>query len=155
MAMKWSIPVPWRRGGNKASGAPAAEQDLAAAALAATGPQLDDAAVNETRVRTQFWPKLRRVARRIPFMENLVAAYYCAIDPATPATVRATLFGGLAYFVLPMDFIPDIVAGLGYTDDAAVISAMVAALSRHVKPRHRDAARAALGKEARPDDANS
>ncbi len=34
--------------------------------------------------------------------------------------VRATLFGALAYFILPIDVIPDILLGLGYTDDAAV-----------------------------------
>lgn len=118
--------------------------------MASAEPRLSDPVANEARVRSQFWPKVRRVARRIPFMENLVAAYFCAIDPKTPATVRATIFGGLAYFVLPMDFIPDIVAGLGYTDDAAVISAMLAAIGRHVMPRHREAARAALGKEERP-----
>lgn len=150
--MKWSIPAIWRHRARELAGEhdPAAERDLAKVAMASAEPRLSDPAANEARVRRQFWPKLRRVARRIPFMENLVAAYFCAIDPKTPATVRATLFGGLAYFVLPMDFIPDIVAGLGYTDDAAVISAMLAALGRHVMPRHREAARAALGKEERP-----
>lgn len=97
-------------------------------------------------MRRDFWPKLRRLAGRLPFAEELVAAYYCATDPATPARVRALLFGGIAYFILPFDLIPDIIAGLGYTDDAAIITAIVAALGRHVLPRHREAARKALHK---------
>lgn len=109
-------------------------------------PALADASANEERVRRDFWPKLKRLAGRLPFAEELVAAYYCAIDPQTPARVRALLFGGIAYFILPFDLIPDLIAGLGYTDDAAVVTAIVAALSRHVLPRHREAARQAISK---------
>ena len=50
---------------------------------------------------------------RIPFAEDLVAAYYCALDRDTPGYVRAVLFGALAYFVLPIDVVPDFLAGLG------------------------------------------
>jgi uncharacterized membrane protein YkvA (DUF1232 family) len=100
--------------------------------------------VNETRVRNGFWPKVRRTAAKIPFSRELLAAWYCARDPRTPATAKAILLGALAYFVLPTDAIPDVLAGIGFTDDAAVIAAVLGMLGANLKDRHRDAAREAL-----------
>ncbi len=97
----------------------------------------------------RFWAKLRRVLARIPFAEDLVAAYYCALDRDTPGYVRAVLFGALAYFVLPTDVVPDFLAGLGFTDDASVIAAAIAAVGRHLEPRHREQARQSLERLAR------
>ncbi|MEM7026213.1 MAG: YkvA family protein [Pseudomonadota bacterium] len=96
----------------------------------------------------RFWAKLRRVVARIPFAEDLVAAYYCAMDRDTPGYVRAVLFGALAYFVLPTDLVPDMLAGLGFTDDASVIAAAIAAVGRHLEPKHREAARRRLDRLA-------
>ena len=92
----------------------------------------------------RFWRKVRRVFARIPFAEDLLAAYFCAVDRHTPGYVRAVLCGALAYFMLPADMIPDVLAPLGFTDDASVIAAAIAAVSRHLRPEHRDAARARL-----------
>jgi len=96
----------------------------------------------------RFWRKLKRVLVRIPFAEDLVAAYYCAADPDTPGYVRAVLLGAIAYFVLPIDMVPDILAGLGFTDDASVLAAAVAAVGRHLQPRHRELAQKALDRLA-------
>ena len=92
----------------------------------------------------RFWKKLRRVLARIPFAEDLVAAYYCATDSETPAYVRAVLLGAVAYFILPVDMVPDVLAGLGFTDDASVLAAAVAAVGRHLQPKHRLLAQRAL-----------
>lgn len=92
----------------------------------------------------RFWAKLRRVLARIPFAEDLLAGYYCAIDRDTPASVRAILLGAVAYFVMPADMIPDMLAGLGFTDDAAVLAAAISAVSRHLQPKHRVRARTEL-----------
>ncbi|MGH6915306.1 MAG: YkvA family protein [Geminicoccales bacterium] len=97
----------------------------------------------------RFWAKLRRVVARIPFAEDVVAAYYCALDRDTPGYVRAVLFGALAYFVLPTDMVPDFLAGLGFTDDASVIAAAIAAVGSHLEPRHREQARRSLERLAR------
>lgn len=58
-------------------------------------------------MRRDFWDKAKRVAARLPFAENLLAAYYCALDHDTPVQAKAMLFAALAYFVLPFDFFPD------------------------------------------------
>lgn len=96
------------------------------------------------RVRAKFWQTLKRAARRIPFVEDLVAAYYCALDPKTPMRVRGILLAALAYFVMPMDVIPDFIAVFGFTDDVTVLAAAIAAIRTHITDAHYAAARDAL-----------
>lgn len=100
--------------------------------------------LNERLVAVGFWPKLRKVAAHVPFAAEALAVWYCVQDPETPAPAKGMMLAALAYFVLPTDAIPDFIAGIGYTDDAAVFAAMLALVGRHVKPRHRAAARAAV-----------
>jgi uncharacterized membrane protein YkvA (DUF1232 family) len=99
------------------------------------------------RVRRDFWKVLKRGAKRIPFAEDAVAAYYCAFDTATPFRVRAMLIGALAYFVMPVDAVPDFLVGLGFADDATVLMTALTMLGAHLKPHHREAARRALAGE--------
>jgi len=96
------------------------------------------------RVRAKFWQTLKKAARRVPFVEDLVASYYCALDPKTPMRVRGILLGALAYFVLPFDVIPDFIAVFGFTDDMAVLAAAISAIRGHITPAHYAAARTAL-----------
>jgi uncharacterized membrane protein YkvA (DUF1232 family) len=95
-------------------------------------------------VRRRFWFKLKRGAARLPFAEDLLAAYYCAFDKETPRHVQVTLLGAIAYFILPFDFIPDMLPVLGFTDDAAVLATAIRLVATHITTDHRDAARAAL-----------
>ena len=99
---------------------------------------------DEERVRRDFWKKAGRVAAGLPFAEDLLAAYYCAFDQATPLQVKAVLVGALAYFVLPIDFLPDLLPLIGFTDDAAVLFAALRLVAGNIRPEHRAAARAAL-----------
>lgn len=102
----------------------------------------DDTA--ESTVRHDFWRKLAGHAARLPFAEDLLAAYYCAFDRATPLPVKASLIGALAYFVLPADAVPDVLPALGFTDDAAVLAAAIKLVSSHIRPEHREAAKEKL-----------
>ena len=95
-------------------------------------------------VRKRFWIKLKRVVGGLPFAEDLLAAYYCAFDKQTPRHVQMALLGAIAYFILPFDFIPDRMPILGFTDDAAVLATAIRLVAAHIRPEHRDAARAAL-----------
>ena len=100
--------------------------------------------VNERRVARGFWPKMRRVAARIPFAPEALSVWWCARDPETPTAAKGLMFAALAYFVLPTDAIPDILAGIGFTDDAAVFTALLAVVGKNIKPRHRASAKAWL-----------
>jgi uncharacterized membrane protein YkvA (DUF1232 family) len=96
---------------------------------------------DEQTVEQGFWRKLRRTIGRIPFTEDAAAAYFCAVDPATPRYVGAILLAALAYFVVPADVIPDMIVGLGFSDDASVLLAAITAIGGHLKPQHRRRAR--------------
>ena len=96
--------------------------------------------VNEERVSAGFWPKIRKVAASIPFAKEVLAVWYCAKDDETPLAAKGMMLAALAYFVLPVDAIPDFIAGLGYTDDAAVFAALMSIVGKNLKPRHREAA---------------
>jgi uncharacterized membrane protein YkvA (DUF1232 family) len=102
-------------------------------------------------VTNGFWPKLRDTAARVPFAADAVAAFEAARDPDTPLRAKAILFAALAYFIAPMDALPDFIVGLGLTDDAAVIALVLATLGAVVKPRHKAAARRLLGLKPSPE----
>lgn len=95
-------------------------------------------------VEEGFWPKLRKLAGRIPFAEDLAAAYFCVIDPSTPGRVRGVLLAALAWFVLPAAVMPEFVAVLGFTNEIAVTAIAVRMIRKHLKEQHYVRARAAL-----------
>jgi uncharacterized membrane protein YkvA (DUF1232 family) len=96
----------------------------------------------------ELWDKVRQNLPRLPFAEDVVASYYCAVDPLTPAAVKAVLFGALAYFISPIDLCPDVLALVGFTDDAAVIAAAIVSVRAHMGSDHYQKARDALQKLA-------
>lgn len=104
----------------------------------------DRLAEDRESVRKRFWIKLKKVAVQLPFTEDLLAAYYCAFDKQTPRHVQVALLGAIAYFILPFDFIPDMMPVLGFTDDAAVLATAIRLVATHITEDHREAARAAL-----------
>ncbi len=113
------------------------------------GPE--DADKEEARVRARFWPTVKKALRTIPFIDEVVAAYYAMLDPTTPTSARLTLIAALAYFVTPFDFVPDIILGVGFLDDASVLAAAIAAVSSSIKEEHREAARRALADAVEAD----
>jgi uncharacterized membrane protein YkvA (DUF1232 family) len=102
---------------------------------------------DEDGVLSDFWARVKSVGRNLPFAENLVAAAYCATDPATPARVKLLILGALAYFVMPFDGIPDFLPLMGFTDDAAVLAATIAAIRAHMTDAHAEKAREFLKPE--------
>lgn len=103
-------------------------------------------AADEQTLKQRFWQKLRALAARLPFAEDLLAAHYCAFDRQTPVHVKAALVGAIAYFVLPVDVVPDVLPVIGYTDDAAMLAGAIKLVASHITPDHREAARAKLAR---------
>ena len=103
-------------------------------------------AEGEQTLKRRFWHKLRALATRLPFAEDLVAAHNCAFDRQTPLHVKAALIGALAYFVLPADVVPDVLPVIGYTDDAAMLAGAIKLVASHITPDHREAARQKLAR---------
>lgn len=107
---------------------------------------------DESSVQAGFWRTFRKAAGQIPFAEDLVAAYYCALDPQTPGKAKAVLLGALAYFIMPVDAIPDILAFVGFSDDIAVLTLAIATVRSNMTEAHRIAARRSLANFAADKD---
>ncbi|HBS46492.1 MAG TPA: DUF1232 domain-containing protein, partial [Paenibacillus sp.] len=69
--------------------------------------------------------------------KDAIALNYCAVDAKTPLWAKGIAFGALAYFISPIDAIPDAILGLGFTDDAAIIAAGIKAISGQVTNEHK------------------
>lgn len=93
-----------------------------------------------------FWLKLTRFALSAgrELVEKALWLYYAAESPSTPRWAKATVYGSLAYFILPLDVIPDVLPIAGYTDDLAVIGAAVGAIAFNIDATVRAQAAATL-----------
>lgn len=77
----------------------------------------------------QLSEKLAKVAKKVgaAVIYPVLLLYNLYKSPDTPAQSKMMIIAPLAYFILPVDIIPDALVGLGFTDDAL---AMMAALKR-------------------------
>ena len=76
----------------------------------------------------KFWDKVKNVAKKAGIkVIYLALRLYYAVS-ALPIEKKAIVFGGLGYFILPVDLIPDAIPALGFTDDAAVLFAIYTAI---------------------------
>ena len=87
----------------------------------------------------RFWQKLRASALKAgrKLVRVALELYYVAKDRDTPGWVRTAIYGGLAYFILPLDFLPDLTPLIGYSDDLAVLMALYNSHRVYRKPYHR------------------
>jgi len=126
---------------------PTSDEPFARPLTAEEMEQIRRATKDEKRLLSDTWALLRRVGRKLPFAEDVLAAYYCALDPSTDRRVKLTILAALAYFVMPFDVLPDFLPIIGFTDDAAVIATAIASVANAIRPDHREKAREALQKE--------
>ncbi len=81
-----------------------------------------------------FWNKLKNFALKAgkEVIEKALWLYYAAQQPQTPAWAKTVIYGALAYFVLPVDAIPDAVPVAGFTDDLGTLAAALGTVSMYV-----------------------
>lgn len=91
---------------------------------------------------SRFWKKLSAFARQAgrEVIEKALWLYYAAERPDTPKWAKATVYGALAYFVLPADAVPDLLPLTGYVDDLTVLAVAVATVGVHIDAAVRDRA---------------
>ncbi|RJO64285.1 MAG: DUF1232 domain-containing protein [Myxococcales bacterium] len=73
-----------------------------------------------------FWEKVKKYAKAagMEVLEKALWLYYAAQKPETPKWAKAIIYGALAYFVFPLDAVPDLTPVVGYVDDlGALLSA--------------------------------
>lgn len=81
-----------------------------------------------------FWAKIKKYAKKAGrnVIEKALWLYYAAQNPKTPIWAKGTIYSALAYFISPLDAIPDITPIVGYTDDIGVLMAAVASVSMYI-----------------------
>lgn len=92
-------------------------------------------------VNKNIWAKVKKVASKVPFVSDVVSMYFCSVDSETPLHIRVVAFSALAYFISPLDLIPDTIPGLGYTDDAGVIATAIMTMGPYITERHKEKAK--------------
>lgn len=85
-----------------------------------------------------FWEKVGSYALTVgkEGIRTALILYYTLQDPEgkVPAWAKAVILGALAYFVFPLDAIPDMIPMVGYTDDIAVLSAAAGTVAMNIPP---------------------
>ena len=81
-----------------------------------------------------FWQKLNTFARIAghTLVKQSLQLYYAAESKDTPKWAKGVVMGALAYFVSPIDAVPDVIPGIGFTDDWGVLIGAVATIAAHI-----------------------
>ncbi len=91
-----------------------------------------------------FWHKMEKYGRiaGAKAAYHAILLWYVATKPSTPIPVKMLIFGGLGYFILPIDAVPDFLVGIGYGDDIAIILGIISAYAMHMDDESKAKARA-------------
>ena len=95
----------------------------------------------QTFTEKDFKTKVIETLEKVPFVEDVVALYFCLKDPETPLWVKAQVIGTIVYFISPVDTIPDAIIGVGYADDAAVVFTLIKTIEDYLKDKHYEQAK--------------
>ena len=85
-----------------------------------------------------FWGKIRQYAVTAgkEVIEKALILYYCLQDKDTPTRAKTVILGALAYFISPIDAIPDLTPIMGYSDDLGALAMALAVVASHLKKEH-------------------
>ena len=90
-----------------------------------------------------FWAKLKKFALTAgrEVVEKALTLYYTAQNPNVPAWAKTVVVGALTYFISPVDAIPDVLVGIGFTDDLGVLLAAIATVSVYINAETKEQAK--------------
>ncbi|MBA5761352.1 DUF1232 domain-containing protein [Vibrio sp. 404] len=90
-----------------------------------------------------FWRKMTQSAKKVG--EDIavmgIKSWLAVVDSNTSVRHKAVLGGALAYFVLPTDMVPDVMAGVGFTDDMAALTLAANSVGSAITEQHEQKAR--------------
>ena len=80
--------------------------------------------------------KLKKVAQKAgrKAVYYVLVLYYVSRDPSVPRSLKLKVLGALGYFILPLDFIPDVILALGFTDDLAALAWALFTMRKYITP---------------------
>lgn len=93
-----------------------------------------------------FWDKILKFAKAAGIKVVYVALllYYTLKKDDVPVWVKATIIGALGYFISPLDVIPDITPGFGYSDDLGVLIMALTTVAIYINDDIRNEAKSKL-----------
>jgi uncharacterized membrane protein YkvA (DUF1232 family) len=109
--------------------------------------------MNDDFDEKSFWSKVSEYALRAgqEVIEKSLWLYYAAQAERTPKWAKSVIYGALAYFVLPIDAIPDLIPLAGFTDDLGALAAAVTAVAMYIDDDVRQKTRLKMAAWFRPD----
>lgn len=83
-------------------------------------------------IKENLFEFIERVGKKLAkgLIDSIKFLYSAMVDPRTPIQVKLIAIAALIYLINPFDIIPDVLPGIGFADDAAAITAAVAAISK-------------------------
>lgn len=102
---------------------------------------------------SKLWVKLKKVAQRAgrKAVYYVLVLYYVSRDASVSTKLKLKILGALGYFILPLDFIPDAILGLGFTDDLAALAWALFTIRKHITPEVERKARQRMREWFGPD----
>ncbi len=82
----------------------------------------------------KFWEKLKKIAKKIGVKATaygLTLFYVLQKDEVTYGD-KLFIIGCLGYFILPIDLVPDVLVGIGYTDDIGFMAINLIRISKYI-----------------------
>ena len=94
----------------------------------------------------KMWDKLKRLGKKAGtnVVYTVLLLYFTLQKPDIPAKTKAIIVGALGYFILPLDLLPDIAVGLGYTDDLGVLGIALLQIAFYIDEEVKTKAKAKL-----------
>ena len=95
-------------------------------------PKFDKSQITEKELQkyeqhyndSSFLDKVTKYGKLIGInaLYKAVQLWFVLQKPDVPASTKAVIMGALGYLIAPLDFLPDLMPVLGYTDDFAAIT---------------------------------
>jgi uncharacterized membrane protein YkvA (DUF1232 family) len=81
-----------------------------------------------------FWAKLNKYAQVAgeELVRKVLEFYYALRSPQTPKWAKTVIIGALAYFIMPVDAVPDFIPAAGYTDDLGTLLAALGTVHMYI-----------------------
>lgn len=95
---------------------------------------------------TKFWSKLKKYGKKAgsSVVYAVMLLYFTLQKPEVPAKTKAIIIGALGYFILPLDLIPDLAIGVGYTDDLGALGLALLQVAMYIDQDIKDQAKQKL-----------
>ncbi|ADU91601.1 YkvA family protein [Taylorella equigenitalis] len=104
--------------------------------------------VNNEASDTEYANSFKKIGSRLgkPLLEKGLTLYYALRSPKTPKWAKRVIYGALAYLFLPIDAIPDLLPGVGFTDDLSVVAGALVTIAAYITPEIKQKARDSMFK---------